>query len=210
MVKLNKIYTRTGDDGTTGLVDGSRISKHDPRMAAIGEVDELNSIIGMAIALLDNDAQLDDDTQATALRRIQNDLFDLGADLATPMKEDGDDGASDGASDTASDGTCDGALRIVAEQLGRLETEIDQNNARLTPLENFILPGGNPPAATIHLARAQARRAERSLVAATRTININPLALAYINRLSDHLFVFARLVNDRGKQDILWVPGGSR
>ncbi|WP_136161964.1 cob(I)yrinic acid a,c-diamide adenosyltransferase [Sphingomonas flavalba] len=189
MVRLNKIYTRTGDNGTTGLVDGSRVAKDDPRLAAMGDVDETNSAIGVALAALD------DGEIATILRRIQNDLFDLGADLATP----GDDFTSS-----------DMALRIVPAQVARLEAEIDRLNEGLEPLRSFILPGGNPAAAALHLARAAARRAERTAVNAARTIALNPAALAYLNRLSDHLFVTARLLNKASDGDILWVPGASR
>ncbi|MBR0552467.1 cob(I)yrinic acid a,c-diamide adenosyltransferase [Stakelama marina] len=189
MVRLNRIYTRTGDDGTTGLADGSRIPKSDRRMAAIGDVDEANSAIGIAIAALaDSDV-------AAMLKRIQNDLFDLGADIATP----GDDFAP---SETT--------LRIVASQVERLEGDIDRLNGELDPLRSFILPGGSAAGAAIHLARAVARRAERTAVAAAAEVALNPLALAYLNRLSDFLFVLARSVNKSGEGDVLWVPGASR
>ncbi|WP_164118764.1 cob(I)yrinic acid a,c-diamide adenosyltransferase [Sphingorhabdus sp. Alg239-R122] len=192
MVKLNKIYTRTGDDGTTGLVDGSRIAKHDPRMAAIGDIDELNSAIGMAIA------QMDSGDHTAELAMVQNDLFDLGADLATPARDDEEDFAPS-----------DMVLRIVAAQAVRLESRIDAINAQLEPLTSFILPGGSKAAAAVHLARAIARRAERTIAAASEDMAINPQARAYINRLSDYLFVLARHLNhDSG--DPLWVPGGSR
>lgn len=193
MVKLNKIYTRTGDDGTTGLVDGSRRSKADARMHAIGEVDEVNSALGIAIAALERDG---DDTELIAgLRRIQNDLFDLGADIATP----GDDFTPGEMS-----------LRIVQPQVDWLEAAIDKANDHLEPLASFILPGGSEAAAAMHLARAVARRAERALVSAAAGEAINPLATTYLNRLSDYLFVLCRLINkDRGG-DILWVPGASR
>ncbi|WP_312487389.1 cob(I)yrinic acid a,c-diamide adenosyltransferase [Sphingomonas sp.] len=184
MVKLTKIYTRTGDAGTTGLVDGTRRSKADARLIAIGEVDEANSAIG--VALLSIDGPLAED-----LTRIQNDLFDLGADLATP-------------------GDVEGALRILPEQVARLEDQIDTMNARLLPLTSFILPGGSPAAAHLHLARAIARRAERAGVALGEHEPINPSALAYLNRLSDWLFVAARAVNKNGASDVLWVPGGVR
>lgn len=193
MVKLNKIYTRTGDDGTTGLVDGSRIAKHAPRMAAVGDVDEANSAIGLAIVALE--AEGTRSKEAAWLRMIQNDLFDLGADLATPLVE-GDEPAW--------------ALRIVATQVERLEREIDEMNAELKPLDSFILPGGGAGAAAVHLARAITRRAERSAVGAALDTSLNPQALAYINRLSDHLFVMARRVNANGAADIKWVPGASR
>jgi cob(I)alamin adenosyltransferase len=193
MVKLNKIYTRTGDDGTTGLVDGSRRSKADTRMCAIGDVDEANSALGIAIAALERSDF--DKSVVSALRRIQNDLFDLGADIATP----GDDFAPSPM-----------ALRIVASQVDWLESAIDTANEQLDPLTSFILPGGHESAAALHLARAITRRAEREMVAAAATENLNPLALAYINRLSDYLFVLTRLVNKGQGGDILWVPGASR
>ncbi|MGH6612808.1 cob(I)yrinic acid a,c-diamide adenosyltransferase [Sphingomonas sp.] len=189
MVKLNKIYTRTGDDGTTGLVDGSRVAKTDPRMAAIGDVDEANSAIGVAIAALEQD-----DT-AAALTRIQNDLFDLGADLATP----GEDFAPS-----------EMTLRIIAGQVARLEREIDAMNSGMPPLTSFILPGGTAAAAAIHVARATVRRAERTAVAAAHAVPLNPLTLSYLNRLSDYLFVAARFVNQNAGGDVLWVPGASR
>ncbi len=184
MVKLTKIYTRTGDAGTTGLVDGSRVAKTDARLHAIGDVDEANSAIGLAAAALEGHV-------AAALTRIQNDLFDLGADIATP-----------GEDFTPSDMV----LRIVPAQVERLEREIDAMNADLAPLASFILPGGD--AAALHLARAIVRRAERSAVAIGD--GVNPAALAYLNRLSDFLFVACRLVNKRGAGDVLWVPGASR
>jgi cob(I)alamin adenosyltransferase len=189
MVRLNKIYTRTGDAGETGLVDGSRVPKSDPRLAAIGDVDEANCAIGVALAALG-------DAQAKAmLGRIQNELFDLGADLATP----GENFAP-----------TDMALRIAQEQIDRLEREIDAMNAELEPLRSFILPGGGQGVAQLHLARAVTRRAERSAVAAARHEPLNPLALAYLNRLSDHLFVLARwLARDAGGA-ILWQPGATR
>ncbi|WP_413062198.1 cob(I)yrinic acid a,c-diamide adenosyltransferase [Sphingomonas carotinifaciens] len=186
MVKLNKIYTRTGDAGTTGLVDGSRRSKADARMIAIGEVDEANSAIGVA-------ATLADEGMRAALMRVQNDLFDLGADLATP----GDDFAPSAM-----------VLRVVAAQVIRLETEIDAMNAGLAPLTSFILPGGSAAAAALHLARAIVRRAERAAVAVDEPLN--PEALRYLNRLSDWLFVASRAVNQNGAGDVLWVPGGLR
>ena len=187
MVKLNSIYTRTGDDGTTGLVDGSRVSKTDARMQAIGDVDEANSALGIATVALAGHAI------APELQRIQNDLFDLGADLATP-----------GADFTPSEMV----LRIVPAQVERLERAIDAMNETLSPLRSFILPGGSAGAAALHLARAIARRAERSAVAVTDPVN--PAALAYINRLSDFLFVAARHVNQNGAGDVLWQPGATR
>lgn len=184
MVRLNKIYTRTGDRGSAGLVDGSRVSKASARMHAIGEVDEANSALGCAIALLDGDT-------AAGLRLIQNELFDLGADIATP-------------------GGIEGALRITAGQVARLEREIDEMNADLSPLASFILPGGSQAAAALYLARAVVRRAERAMVALNDADAINPDALAYINRLSDHLFVTGRHVAASAVGDVLWQPGATR
>jgi cob(I)alamin adenosyltransferase len=189
MVKLNKIYTRTGDAGTTGLVDGSRLPKHAPRMQAVGDVDEANSAIGLAVLAIGAAPE------AAWLTTIQNDLFDLGADLATPVPEGQDE---------------PWALRIVASQVKRLEDQIDAMNADLQPLDSFILPGGSPAAAAVHLARAITRRAERSATAAAAEVTLNPQALAYLNRLSDLLFVLARRLNGNGAGDVKWVPGASR
>ncbi len=192
MVKLNKIYTRTGDAGTTGLVDGSRLPKHDVRMEAIGAVDEANSALGLAAAILgDND-------HAQQLFRIQNDLFDLGADLATPATEDDDFAPSEMV------------LRMVAAQTEWLEQAIDAANANLEPLTSFVLPGGSEASARLHVARAATRRAERAMTAMAEQLRTNPQALAYINRLSDYLFVLARTANDGGRSDIKWVPGANR
>ena len=188
MVRLNRIYTRTGDDGTTGLVDGSRVAKDDARMVAIGEVDELNSAIGLAVCACG-------DAEAALLRTIQNDLFDLGADLATP-----------GEDFTPSEMV----LRIVPAQVERIEQAIDRLNDPIPPLRSFILPGGSEAAARVHLARAIARRAERAVITAGRAAPINPAALTYLNRLSDLLFVLARALNANGADDILWVPGAQR
>ena len=185
MVKLNKIYTKTGDGGSAGLVDGSRVSKSGLRMTAIGEVDEANVAIGVAIAALPEDAITDH------LLEIQNDLFDLGADIATP-------------------GEVEGALRIVQSQVRRLEDDIDVMNTGLAPLESFILPGGSAAVASLHLARAIVRRAERAAVALHEAEPLNPQLLAYLNRLSDHLFVAARFVAAREGGDILWKPGATR
>ena len=193
MVKLNKIYTRTGDDGTTGLVDGSRVAKSDALMAAIGDVDEANSAIGIAAAALD---PASDD--AAVLSRIQNELFDLGADLATP------------ADIQFGFGPHQMALRIVPGQIARLEDEIDAMNAGLDALRSFILPGGTEAAARLHLARAITRRAERATVTAGQGRQLNPIALSYLNRLSDHLFVLSRHINAAAGGDILWKPGATR
>lgn len=185
MVKLNKIYTRTGDSGSSGLVDGSRVAKSSLRMTAIGEVDEANATVGVAIAALRGGET------ALQLLAVQNDLFDLGADIATP-------------------GEVEGALRIVAEQVARLEVEIDEMNVTLEPLTSFILPGGSPAVAALHLARTVVRRAERAAVALSDEEPLNPQLLAYLNRLSDHLFVAARFVAAAGEGDILWRPGATR
>ncbi|WP_373474529.1 cob(I)yrinic acid a,c-diamide adenosyltransferase [Sphingorhabdus sp.] len=193
MVKLNKIYTRTGDDGTTGLVDGSRISKSDARLHAIGEIDEANCALGVAIQALEADEG--QTPLVNDLRRIQNDLFDLGADIATP-----------GTSFVPTPME----LRIIKEQVDWLEAAIDAANEQLPPLTSFILPGGSIAAAHMHMARAISRRAERALVAASLTVSINPQALNYVNRLSDYLFVLCRLINVSRGGDILWVPGASR
>jgi cob(I)alamin adenosyltransferase len=189
VVKLNRIYTRTGDAGATGLVDGSRVSKASLRIAAIGEVDEANCAIGAAIC------HLDDGPERAMLARIQNEMFDLGADLATP----GEDFAPG-----------EMTLRIIPGQVERLEQEIDAMNERMAPLTSFILPGGLIAAAEIHRARAITRRAERAAVAAAAEVTLNPQALAYINRLSDHLFVLARLLNTDAGGDVLWRPGATR
>jgi cob(I)alamin adenosyltransferase len=194
MVKLNKIYTRTGDDGTTGLVDGSRRAKHDTRMTAIGMVDEANSAIGLAAAALKATAH------AETLFRIQNDMFDLGADIATPLGEIG--GADFAPSEMV--------LRIVPSQVDWLETTIDALNARLEPLTSFVLPGGSEASARVHVARAVTRAAERAMAALAAEEPVNPAALAYINRLSDLLFVLARVANDDGGADVKWVPGAGR
>ena len=185
MVKLNKIYTRTGDHGSAGLVDGSRVSKSSLRMTAIGEVDEANSAIGVAIAALG------ESLLAKRLLTIQNEMFDAGADVATP-------------------GEIDGALRIVASQVERLEREIDEMNAALGSLTSFILPSGSSAVAALHLARAVVRRAERAAVALNGDEPLNPQLLAYLNRLSDHLFVAARFVAKDEGGDVLWQPGASR
>ncbi|MFA5122618.1 cob(I)yrinic acid a,c-diamide adenosyltransferase [Zavarzinia sp.] len=186
MVKLDRIYTRGGDKGLTSLVDGSRVAKHAIRVAAYGEVDELNATIGLIRLETADLAEVD-----AMLVRIQNDLFDLGADLATPEG-------------------IEGALRIVDAQVTRLEGEIDVMNAEIPPLRSFILPGGKRAAAFAHLARTVARRAERAISALAEAEAINMAALRYVNRLSDHLFVLARHLNDRGAADVLWVPGANR
>ncbi|MCC6203810.1 MAG: cob(I)yrinic acid a,c-diamide adenosyltransferase [Hyphomicrobiales bacterium] len=191
MVKLNKIYTRTGDKGTTGLGTGERRSKADLRIEAFGTVDEANSCIGMArIHTGASHPEID-----AMLARIQNEMFDLGADLCVP-----DDGKPPEYE----------PLRIIASQVKQLEADIDRLNKALQPLKSFILPGGSPAAAALHLARTTARRAERLMVALAEKEKVGPEALKYINRLSDFLFVAARAVNDNGNADVLWVPGKSR
>ncbi|VVT05032.1 cob(I)yrinic acid a,c-diamide adenosyltransferase [Erythrobacter sp. EC-HK427] len=188
MVKLNRIYTRTGDDGTTGLVDGSRLPKHAPRMEAVGAVDEANAAIGMAVQVLDG-------AHRDALIRVQNDMFDLGADLATP----GDDFEPG-----------EMTLRIVPSQVDWLEAQIDAVNAGLAPLTSFILPGGSEASARLHMARTATRRAERAASALAAQEPVNPAAIAFINRLSDLLFVLCRAVNNGGAGDVLWTPGANR
>jgi len=186
MVKLNKIYTKTGDSGETGLSDGSRVAKTSARIAAIGAVDETNSAIG--VARLDAEGDFD-----AMLSRIQNDLFDLGADLSMPE-----------------DGKTEDRLRIAPAQVERLEREIDAMNESLEPLKSFVLPGGTALAAHLHLARAIARRAERAIMALGAQEPVNDAAIQYANRLSDHLFVMARAANNAGMGDVLWVPGKNR
>lgn len=193
MVKLNKIYTKTGDAGTTGLGDGVRVSKTDARIGAYGTVDETNAAIGMVRVHL---GAGDADTDAMMVR-IQNDLFDLGADLCVPDR--GEKLAYE-------------PLRMTDGQVLRLEAEIDAMNEVLTPLNSFVLPGGSPGAAALHVARTVSRRAERKMVelAAVPGEPVSEAALKYINRLSDLLFVASRFVNDKGKLDVLWVPGKNR
>jgi len=195
MVKLTRIYTKGGDKGETSLGRGERVAKHDPRVEAYGTTDEANAVIGLARAAVErtvkNDAlraHVDD-----MLKRIQNDLFDLGADLCTIEGKRGEQ-----------------ALRMVPAQTERLEREIDAMNGELSPLTSFILPGGSEAAAWLHLARTVARRAERGMTALATQQPVSPEAIKYINRLSDHLFVLARKLNDNGGSDVLWVPGGSR
>ena len=192
MVKLNKIYTKTGDDGTTGLATGPRRLKSDLRVEAYGTIDETNSFIGLARQHTQELAGLD-----AMLMRIQNDLFDLGADLSTP--DTGETLAYE-------------PLRIIAAQVTRLEAEIDELNGDLDPLRSFVLPGGSSAAATLHMARTVARRAERLMVDLARIDGeiVSGEALAYVNRLSDFLFVAARWTNGKGKSDVLWVPGKNR
>jgi cob(I)alamin adenosyltransferase len=199
MVRLTRIYTRGGDTGETSLGDGSRVPKQALRVEAYGTVDEANAAIGLARLHVEAGPTPGADRDADAmLGRIQNDLFDLGADLCTP--EDGRRKSSEGS----------GALRIVAAQVKRLEREIDAMNAGLRPLDSFILPGGTPAAAYLHLARTITRRAERLVCALAAAEAVNPEAVKYLNRLSDHLFVLGRRVNDNGARDVLWQPGMTR
>jgi cob(I)alamin adenosyltransferase len=186
-VRLTKIYTRGGDKGETSLGDGTRVAKHSPRVEAYGTVDEANATIGLARLHAEGEAD-------AMLGRIQNDLFDLGADLCTPDAPD----------------PKYPPLRMVQAQVDRLEREIDAMNAQLKPLDSFILPGGTALAAYLHLGRTVTRRAERMTVALAEQEPVNPLAIHYLNRLSDHLFVMSRFVNDKGAKDVLWVPGKNR
>ncbi|KAA0216750.1 MAG: cob(I)yrinic acid a,c-diamide adenosyltransferase [Leptolyngbya sp. PLA3] len=190
MVKLNKIYTRTGDDGTTGLGNGSRVEKDSLRVEAYGMVDSANASLGMAVVAA---AQAGDGPMTDLLASIQQDMFDVGADLCIPI-----DGKQ--------------RLRIVPGQVDRLENLIDEHNADLEPLQSFVLPGGTPLAAALHLARTATRDAERRVVSLIRADpeGTNPLTVHYLNRLSDLLFVLARVSNDRGKSDVLWKPGTNR
>lgn len=189
MVKLDRIYTRGGDKGLTSLGSGARVPKHDIRVAAYGSVDECNSVLGLARRHTADEAAAD-----AMLARIQNDLFDLGADLCTPHEDD----------------PKWPPLRMSQAQVDRLEAEIDAMNADIPPLKSFILPGGSALSSWLHLARTVARRAEREMTALAEGETVNPLAIAYINRLSDHLFVMARAHNDNGAGDVLWTPGENR
>jgi cob(I)alamin adenosyltransferase len=195
MVKLTRIYTKGGDKGETSLGRGERVAKHDPRVEAYGTVDEANSVIGLARAAVERTLKNDAHRAHVdeMLKRIQNDLFDLGADLCTIEAKQGSE-----------------ALRIAASQTGRLEHEIDAMNAALSPLTSFVLPGGSEASAWLHLARTVARRAERRMTALAAEQPVSPEAIRYINRLSDHLFVLARRLNDNGAADVLWVPGKGR
>lgn len=187
MVVLNRIYTKTGDTGETALGDGTRLPKNALRISAFGTVDEANAAIGLV--RLHTSGELD-----AMLARIQNDLFDLGADLCVP--------------ETAK--RSEGRLRVDEAQVARLEREIDSMNAELAPLNSFVLPGGSPAAAHLHLARTIVRRAERLIVELAQAEPLNEAAIRYVNRLSDHLFVAARFANDKGAADVLWVPGQNR
>jgi cob(I)alamin adenosyltransferase len=197
MVKLNVIYTRTGDKGETGLGDASRRSKSDARVAAMGDVDEANCAIGLAILAVRNASDAADLAIEPALTRIQNDLFDLGADLCLPRQPHEAPGA---------------ALRVASSQVEALEHAIDALNERLHPLRSFVLPGGTAAATALHQARAVCRRAERAMVALAEIEGeeVGETALAYVNRLSDYLFVAARAANDFGRSDVLWAPGANQ
>jgi cob(I)alamin adenosyltransferase len=188
VVYLSRIYTKSGDTGETGLGDGSRVAKDHPRVAAYGSVDELNAALGLLLV------QIGTAEPGELLRGIQNDLFDVGADLCRPQ------GAAEAPGQV---------LRVRAEQALRLEQAIDRANEQLQPLHSFVLPGGSPAAAWCHLARTICRRAERDVVALARTETINPQVIVYLNRLSDFLFVLARLCNGQGRDDVLWIPGQS-
>jgi len=192
MVQLTRIYTKSGDKGKTALGNGSRVAKNDIRVTAYGTVDETNAVIGVARLHAADNADVD-----AMLTRIQNDLFDLGADLCTPG-----DGSNENPEQPA--------LRITAKQTERLEAEIDQINENLDPLKSFVLPGGSALSAQLHVARTVSRRAERLIVELAGIESINPEAVRYINRLSDHMFVLARHANNGGKDDILWQPGLTR
>jgi cob(I)alamin adenosyltransferase len=191
MVQLTRIYTKGGDKGTTSLGTGKRVPKHDPRVAAYGTVDEANAAIGIARLHVPESGPAA--ALGPMLARIQNDLFDLGADLCRPEVAGGDAG-----------------LRIVESQVERLEREIDAMNGRLAPLNSFVLPGGSPAAAHLHLARTIVRRAEREMTELAERETVNPAGIRYANRLSDHLFVAARFANDLGALDVLWQPGATR
>jgi cob(I)alamin adenosyltransferase len=189
VVYLSRIYTKAGDGGDTGLGDGTRVAKDHPRVEAYGQVDELNAVLGLVAATCP------DAPDAAFLRAVQNDLFDVGADLCVPAA------AGEAAGQR---------LRVTAAQAERLEQAIDRLNAGLAPLTSFVLPGGTPAAAWLHLARTVCRRAERAVVTLAKTDLVNPQAVVYLNRLSDYLFVLARAANGGGAGDVLWVPGQSR
>jgi cob(I)alamin adenosyltransferase len=193
MVYLSRIYTKTGDHGETGLGDGSRVPKDNPRVTAYGTVDELNAILGIFLVHL-HDAKAEAGL-VDLVRSVQNDLFDVGADLCLPPGESEKPGQ---------------VLRIRADQSERLEHAIDARNARLRPLKSFILPGGTAAAAWCHLGRTVCRRAERDVVTLARSDRINPQVIVYLNRLSDLLFVLGRACNHDGHDDVLWVPGGTQ
>jgi len=186
MVRLTRIYTKTGDKGTTALGTGKRVPKHDLRVEAFGTVDETNAAIGIARLHTKGDAD-------AMLARVQNDLFDLGADLCAPE--------GDGSKER---------LRVIDAQIERLEREIDRMNGELSPLNSFVLPGGTAASAYLHQARTVARRAERNITRLAESEPVNPAVIRYINRLSDHLFVLARYENDKGTKDVLWKPGANR
>jgi cob(I)alamin adenosyltransferase len=193
MVYLSRIYTKSGDGGETGFGDGSRVPKDHPRVTAYGSVDELNAVLGIVRSMVAEGPE--SPGSADLFRDLQNDLFDVGADLCMPQTSDEPAGQR---------------LRVQPEQVARLETVIDRFNGGLTPLTSFVLPGGRPTAAWCHLARTVCRRAERDVVTLARTEAINPQVIVYLNRLSDLLFVLARVYNDNGRQDVLWKPGATQ
>jgi cob(I)alamin adenosyltransferase len=196
MVYLSRIYTKSGDRGETGLGDGSRVPKDHPRVAAYGSVDELNAVLGLLLAQVPDAPEVGriaNLSYAELLRSIQNDLFDVGADLCVPQ--------------SSNEGAGPPRLRVQPDQAGRLESAIDRLNANLAPLHSFVLPGGTPAAAWCHLARTVCRRAEREVVTLARNEPINPEIIIYLNRLSDLLFVLARVCNHHGQDDVLWIPG---
>lgn len=207
MVYLHRIYTKTGDDGTTGLGDGTRVSKTHPRIAAYGGVDELNSALGMLLS------DCPDFPHATWIRAIQNDLFDVGADLCVPEPPPPPEGSEEAA---GTDGDSSGRaparppLRVIPSQVDRLEKWIDEANEGLAPLHSFVLPGGTAVGARLHVARTVCRRAEIGVLHLAEFEIINPAVTCYLNRLSDLLFVLSRLANGRGELDILWKPGQGR
>jgi cob(I)alamin adenosyltransferase len=187
-MRIDRIYTRGGDEGLTSLGDGARVEKHHPRVAVLGDLDEANAAIGVALTAVE------DEGVRALLSRVQNELFDLGADLCRPERPD----------DPRE------RLRVLESQVGALEAAIDECTERLEPLASFILPGGSAASAQLHLARTVVRRAERSIAALAAEASVNPAALRYVNRLSDLLFVLARRANDGGRADVLWKPGATR
>lgn len=204
MVYLNRIYTKTGDDGTTGLGDGTRVPKTHPRIVAYGGVDELNSCLGLILC------EAADFEFAPWLSQIQNDLFDLGADLCVPEADTHQESETQDEEATVAKSPARAPLRVIDSQVERLERWIDEANARLAPLTSFVLPGGTATAARLHLARTVCRRVEIGVLHLAEFETVNPLAHWYLNRLSDLLFVLARCANHRGPGDILWQPGQGR
>ncbi|MCX7700156.1 MAG: cob(I)yrinic acid a,c-diamide adenosyltransferase [Gemmataceae bacterium] len=202
MVTLSRIYTKTGDQGETSLGDGRRVAKDHHRVTAYGEVDELNAVLGLFLA------NCPDSPFCPVVRRIQNDLFDVGADLCVPLPDAAD--SANNPDSAQANASTDAALRVIPGQVERLEREIDRWNESLKPLNSFVLPGGTVSAGWLHLARTVCRRAERAVVTLMRSDRVNPQVLIYLNRLSDLLFVLARVANDHGQADVLWRPGAGR